>query len=60
VEDSVFGAHHIVAFAEGAATFITFSAEETNVVLLAVSLPVPDEACAVFVQKHLALVALKG
>ena len=59
VENSVLGAHHIVAFAEGAATLITFGPEQTNVILLAVSLAVSNEAGAVLVQKHLTLVTLK-
>ena len=59
VKYPVFSAHHVVVFAELAAAFITFGAEQPDVVLLAVGLAVSHKTGTFFVQKHLALMALE-
>ena len=59
VENPVSGAHHVIAFAKGVPALITFRPKQADVVLLAVSLAVPHKAGAVFVQEHLAFVALE-
>ena len=59
VKYPVFGAHHVVVFAELAAAFITLGAEQADIVLLAVGLAVTHKTGTFLVQKHLALVALE-
>ena len=56
---SIFCPHDIVIFAESTSTFITFCPEKSDIVLLAIGFSIADKAGAVFIEKHLAFVALK-
>ena len=60
VVDFGFGSHHKVVFTKRIPALITFGAEQTNVVALAVGLAVAHEARAALVEELTALLALQA